>query len=138
MEIFEDNRGKIIDLGNGYQIIESVAGSVRARHYHKKSGHYCILTRGALEYYEKDVGSNQRPSKQVIRAPAVFSTTNKVMHEMVFIEPSEFVCIRTGGSFTPEEYEQDLVRFPYSLKDEHEKQDRQTKPVPPTVWPEQA
>jgi len=119
MKKFEDNRGVIIDFENGVQHIHSVAGAVRANHYHKTSGHDCYLTKGALNYYERPVGENSPPLKLHLIAPVLFSTGPMVEHSMQFTEDSTFICVRTGGSYTPEEYEADIVRFDHKLEEEN-------------------
>jgi hypothetical protein len=114
---FTDNRGTILDFGNGVQIIDSYARASRASHWHRSSGHDCYLTKGSLNYYERPVGSKDKPTKVHIVAPARFSTGPMVEHTMVFVENSTFVCVRTGGSYTPEEYEADIVRFDHNLEE---------------------
>lgn len=118
MTKYEDYRGLIIDFLDGTQSITSNFGAIRARHHHKTSGHIVYLTKGSLEYYERPVGDNGKPTKFIITAPAKFETDKLIDHEMVFTSAlSEMYCVRTGGSFTHDEYEADLVRFNYSLKD---------------------
>lgn len=117
MKTYTDKRGSIVDHGNGVQQIDSVAGAVRANHFHRTSGHDCYLTEGSLNYYERPVGSKDKPTKVTITAPALFSTGPMIEHTMAFVEDSTFVCVRTGGSYTPEEYEADIVRFDHNLEE---------------------
>jgi hypothetical protein len=115
MKTFTDDRGDIIDFENGVQQIDTFAGKVRANHYHLTSGHDCYLTKGALNYYERPANSKEPPVKLHIIAPAVFSTGPMMEHTMEFTKDSTFVCVRTGGSYTSEEYEKDIVRFDHNL-----------------------
>lgn len=117
MKTFTDHRGDINDFGDGTLVITCNSGSKRANHYHRFSSHRSVLVYGELEYYEKPSNSNEKPTKQIIKAPAIFDTKNQVDHLMFFTEPSAFVCLRIGGSITPEEYETDLVRLDYDMKD---------------------
>ena len=124
MKTFTDARGDINDFGDGTLVITCNTGAKRANHFHKKSGHRSILVTGAMEYYEKPTGSDEKPSKQVLKAPAIFDTFSQVDHLMFFTEPSTFVCLRIGGSITPEEYETDLVRLDYDMKDLYDNWDK--------------
>jgi hypothetical protein len=117
MKIYTDERGTIIDYGNGVQIIYTFKGKSRAHHFHRSSGHDAYLTKGRLNYYERAANSNDTPTKVIITAPALFSTGPMVEHSMCFTEDSTFVCVRTGGSFTHDEYENDIVRFDHNLEE---------------------
>lgn len=121
MKTFEDNRGLILDFEDGVSIITSNKGAVRARHFHCITGHKVYLTKGSLEYYERHLDNKHlRPIKFTINAPALFETDRLLEHEMIFTaELSEMTCVRTGAPdhWTQQDYENDLVRFDYSLKD---------------------
>ncbi len=121
MKQFNDDRGSIYDFENGTQIITSKAGAKRANHFHKTSGHRTILTRGAMDYYEKVTGEpNSTIEKIRIEAPAIFDTIHMIDHLMHFTEDSEFVCVRVGGSENQEEYENDVVRLDYDMEKEYQ------------------
>ena len=64
-EPFVDSRGSIQPLVDGdfktAQLISSVAGSVRANHYHKSDYHYMYLLTGAFDYYHRPTGSDEEP-----------------------------------------------------------------------------
>lgn len=117
MNRYEDDRGYIQEVFEGEQIIFTYAGKVRASHFHKTSGHTCFLTQGSMDYYERRTGSNDKPIKLTLIAPVRFDTGPLIDHSMCFLEDSIFVCIRTGGSFTHESYENDIVRLGYSLEE---------------------
>jgi hypothetical protein len=118
MKTFSDHRGEILDFEDGTQFITSLEDSVRANHWHKTSGHTCILTRGRIMYYERPVGSIESPEVTLYEAPASFYTGPNLEHSMVFLEDSEMVCIRKGGSFNHDEYESDLVRLTFNLEEQ--------------------
>ena len=117
---YTDDRGTIEDIHYGIQFITSKKDSERANHWHKNSGHRAILTKGSMEYFERPGGSQERPTRVVFNAPAVFDTQANQEHCMYFTEDSDFVCIRIGGSETQDRYEDDLVRLGYSLKEEYD------------------
>jgi hypothetical protein len=117
MKTFTDSRGDIIDFENGIQLITSKPNSRRASHYHKSSGHECIVTKGAVWYYERPVGSQEKPTLTIFGEQTCFYTGPNLEHLMVFHEDTDFVCVRTGGSLTPEQYEDDLVRFSHDLEE---------------------
>ena len=118
---FIDARGIIREITNetieteGIQYIYSNADARRAGHYHKLSGHHCILTRGSLVYYERPVGDKGTPTQLKITTPAIFYTGPQIEHLMVFLEDSEMLCLRTNGSKNHEDYENDLVRLDFEL-----------------------
>jgi hypothetical protein len=114
---YEDERGYIQDVAEGEQVIFTRAGFSRASHFHKSSGHICVLTRGSMDYYERRTGSDDKPIKLTLIAPVRFDTGPMLDHTMKFLEDSEFYCKRTGGSYTHEQYENDIVRLGYSLED---------------------
>jgi len=117
MKTFTDARGSIYDFENGTHVITCKAGSKRANHYHKTSGHRSILTRGSLDYYEKSTVGDDPIVKHTIVAPAIFDTGPMIDHLMHFRENSEFVCHRINGSETTEDYEKDVVRLNYDMEE---------------------
>lgn len=116
---FSDHRGSIetvvkdISFNSVLRIVCKV-NSVRANHYHKTSAHACVLTKGALLYYERPVGSLEKPIVLKINRGDVFWTGPNVEHAMKFIESSEMWCFSTG-SRDQKNYEEDLVRLDVDL-----------------------
>jgi quercetin dioxygenase-like cupin family protein len=115
---FEDERGKIehlVDLPFGSVLrITSKSGTRRADHFHKEDYHVCILTDGKMNYYERPVGSNEKPELTEINKGDIFITYQNKEHCMEFTEDSEFWCF-SKLSREQENYEADTVRIPYSL-----------------------
>jgi quercetin dioxygenase-like cupin family protein len=123
MNIYEDDRGKIIDVTDmefhGLQIIHSKKGSVRSNHYHKKGGHLLYVVSGKMKYEEYQVGDawiyvkgktehNTYTEKTINAGESVF-TGPMTIHKTTFLEDTVLVCCstmkRTDGA-----YEEDLVR----------------------------
>lgn len=118
LEQFKDDRGVISTWLRKCDILSvtSKAGSVRASHYHKTSGHLSVVTKGSILYYERPVGSDEKPVITRYKAGDSFWTGPLVEHEMVFDEDSEFWFFSTGCR-TQKEYEEDLVRLEKKLSD---------------------
>lgn len=117
---FTDERGTIQNLVVGANIdsvsvITSVKGAIRANHWHRISGHACIMTKGSVDYFERPVGSQDKPTKVSIGIGQVFWTGPNVEHAMLFTgEENEMWCFRTGAS-SQAEYENELVRLNFDL-----------------------
>lgn len=113
-EPFIDSRGKIQPLVDGdfksAQLISSVAGSVRANHYHKKDYHYMYLLTGSFDYYFRPTGSDQEPECLRVNAGEVVFTPPMVDHAVRFLEDTTFVNF-AGRERDQGSYEDDLVRI---------------------------
>jgi quercetin dioxygenase-like cupin family protein len=116
IENFEDARGNIITWLRKCDILSvtSKAGATRANHYHKNSGHLTIVTKGSILYYERPVGSIEKPECILYKTGDTFWTGPLIEHQMVFSEDSEFWFFSTGCR-TQKDYEEDLVRLPFEL-----------------------
>lgn len=117
-ETIKDERGEIRKIAKNVDVLEisSKEGTKRANHRHLKFGHICYLEYGEIEYYERDVGSNQRPLKTVIRPGEYFFTDAKKEHLMKFTANSWFLCF-SFGSRDREDYENDTVKLDYDLEE---------------------
>lgn len=113
-----DNRGEIFAVAERADIIKvtSVKGARRANHYHKEHGHWCLVTAGSLHYYERPVGSQQKPSYKVFNVGNMFWTGPMIEHVMLFptYDQNEFYCFSVGAR-DPESYEKDTVRMDFEL-----------------------
>lgn len=115
-QIIEDSpRGIIEKLAEGsfqsVMRITSQKGAVRANHYHKHDSHLCYLVKGKIEYVTRDVGNDQAPiHRTTIQPGQLFYTPPMLVHAMVFLEDSEFLCFTTSPRRTQEDYEDDVVR----------------------------
>jgi len=122
---YQDDRGVIQMVVedtkfSSVSVIISVAGSSRARHWHKQDSHICFVVKGEIEYYERPVNLNIKPEKHIIKAGQLFYTGPYVEHEMVFTQDTEFWCF-SSLSRKNADYEQDTTRFSYSLKELYDK-----------------
>jgi quercetin dioxygenase-like cupin family protein len=101
---------------NSASLIASFADTTRASHWHKADSHYCLLLEGEMEYYERPVGSTEKPKLTIIKPGDLFYTPPMVEHEMYFREDSAFLCLSTLARNT-EAYEADTTRLDTKLKD---------------------
>ena len=113
---FEDERGVIESvlsfkdpqLGS-VVIIDSEKDTIRANHYHKEDWHFCYVLYGSIDYYARNVDSEEKPVKTKINKGELFYSPPKIEHAMYFTEKTSFLTL-SGGSRTSEDYEKDLVR----------------------------
>lgn len=92
-------------------LIRSVAGAVRANHWHKTDWHYSYVVTGEVWYYWRPVGSTAQPQHQVFPAGTMFFTPPNVEHAMVFPEATDFLTFAKNVR-DHEHHEADLVRVP--------------------------
>ena len=119
IECFKDHRGEIVTWLRSCDVLSvtSLPGTKGANHFHKTSGRLTVVTRGAIHYYERPVGSGERPVYRVYHVGESFWTGPMVEHQMVFRDESEFWFFSTGCR-TQAEYEADLVRLEFDLSEQ--------------------
>ena len=111
---FSDARGAIQPLVEGgfasAQLISSVAGAVRANHYHKEDWHYCYMVSGSMNYWSRAVGADVEPSCIKVGAGQMIFTPPMEEHAMQFLEDSVFINF-ANRQRDQASYEEDLVRI---------------------------
>lgn len=122
---YSDERGQILMILEDVElhsvsIISSRADSTRACHWHKKDSHYCIVNAGEIWYYERPVGSNEKPTLTVINQGELFYTAPMTEHQMYFPVDTVFSCYSTLSRKT-NDYEADTARLTENLKDIYDK-----------------
>lgn len=81
--------GKLGDVA----LISSIAGSIRANHFHNKDWHLCYLINGSFLYHWNKVGDTRRNEiLKIIPGQMVF-TPPKTIHKFQFLEDSNFITI---------------------------------------------
>ncbi len=114
-EPFIDARGKIqnlIDFSfNSAAVITCVKGAVRGNHYHKTDYHYCWLQSGRMRYYQRPVGSREKPKSWLIEAGQLYYTPPMHEHAMHFLEESVFFVFSRNNREMAN-YDADTVHFP--------------------------
>lgn len=111
---FVDARGAIIPLVDDVPMrsalmISSRKGTVRANHYHKTDWHYCYVVDGAIDYFERPVGSRRKARKTTLRKGDLFWTPPMVEHAMFFPVDTVFLTL-SRNERSQKAYEEDLVR----------------------------
>ncbi|HEY4188097.1 MAG TPA: hypothetical protein VGP07_23680 [Polyangia bacterium] len=110
---FANQNGEIFNLllerFTSVGLIRSVAGAVRANHFHKTDWHYTWVETGAVWYYWRPQGSKERPKHQVFPAGTMFFTPPVVEHAMFFPDPSVILTFAKNIR-DQEHHESDVVR----------------------------
>ena len=87
-ERYEDARGVIQNVleqpCGGVSIIESIAGARRSDHHHVSDGHWLLVLEGRMEYYERPVGSQEKPSHRTINQGEMVWTGPNIEHATIF------------------------------------------------------
>ena len=128
---YSDERGKIqmilesIDIGSVSRI-ESITDSTRANHWHKNDTHWILVNSGQIEYYEREVGSDRCPDKYVLNVGDMIFTEAGWEHTMYFTCDTVFECY-SKLKRTSENYENETVRFAYSLRDIYDQSHQENK-----------
>lgn len=110
---FVDARGAIQPLVDtdfkSAVLITSKKGSVRANHYHKTDWHYCYMITGAMEYFERPAGTQEKPKRFLVKAGEMVFTPPNVDHAMRFLEDTTWVTL-SRNKRDQASYEADVVR----------------------------
>lgn len=119
IEKYEDARGGIYNFSNSLPTtsilkITCKEGAIRANHWHKEDYHFCVLSKGDMYYYERPLGSQEKPTKVYIQAGQAFYTPPMVEHAMEFLSDSEFWCF-SKLSREQQDYETDTTRLSFDL-----------------------
>lgn len=111
-----DERGEIIQVAEKADVlrITSNVGSRRANHFHRESGHWCLVISGMINYYERPVGAKESAAIRTYFPGDLFWTGPMVEHLMVFAQDTQFYCFSTGAR-DPAHYEADTVRLSFEL-----------------------
>lgn len=112
---FVNQNGEIFNLllerFTSVGLIRSVAGAVRANHFHKTDWHYTYVQSGVVEYYWRPQGAKQKPQHQTFPAGTMFFTPPMVEHAMFF--PTDAVIFTFAKNVRDQEHhESDVVRLP--------------------------
>jgi len=92
-------------------LIRSVAGAVRANHYHKTDWHYTYVVSGCVWYYWRALGAKQAPQFQKFEAGTMFFTPSMQEHAMFFPEDTDIITFAKNIRDTSH-HEEDVVRVP--------------------------
>jgi dTDP-4-dehydrorhamnose 3,5-epimerase-like enzyme len=115
LEIHTDDRGSIVDLFydediNHVATVTSEPNVIRGIHYHKETTQHMLMTKGSLEYWYKNVDSDD-PSKMVIanEGDLVSTGPNEIHALRIGPKGNEFVVF-SQGKRGGKDYESDTFR----------------------------
>tara|TARA_R110000765_G_scaffold169394_1_gene274400 strand:+ start:951 stop:1355 length:405 start_codon:yes stop_codon:yes gene_type:complete len=115
LEIHTDDRGSIVDLFydediNHVATVTSEPNVIRGNHYHKETTQHMLMTKGSLEYWYKNVDSDD-PSKMVIanEGDLVSTGPNEIHALRIGPKGNEFVVF-SQGKRGGKDYESDTFR----------------------------
>lgn len=115
LEIHTDDRGSIVDLFynediNHVATVTSEPDVIRGNHYHKETTQHMLMTKGSLEYWYKNVDSDE-PSKMVVvnEGDLVSTGPNEIHALRIGPEGNEFVVF-SQGKRGGKDYESDTFR----------------------------
>ena len=125
LELHCDNRGKIVDIFykkdiNHVAVVSSLKGSVRGNHYHKLTTQHMLITKGALEYWFKPLGSVEQARFVLLEEGDFVSTPPNEIHALKITADNEFLVF-TEGVRGGKDYEKDTFRIEGSIIDETER-----------------
>ncbi|MDD9954371.1 MAG: hypothetical protein OXR66_08625 [Candidatus Woesearchaeota archaeon] len=114
LELHEDARGKIVDVFYNDDIahvavIVSAPDVVRGNHYHKQTTQHMLITKGAMEYWQKPVASEEPATSVLLKKGDLITTPPNEIHAMKTLEETEFIVF-TSGIRGGKDYEQDTFR----------------------------
>tara|TARA_B110000971_G_C19969792_1_gene481979 strand:+ start:342 stop:746 length:405 start_codon:yes stop_codon:yes gene_type:complete len=115
LEVFNDSRGTIADVFynhalNHVAIISSEPDVIRGNHYHKETTQHMLMTKGSLEYWYKDVGSNEPAKMYVAKVGDLVTTKPFEIHGLrICSEGNEFIVF-SEGLRGGKDYESDTYR----------------------------
>ena len=110
-----DSRGSIIsivdDTIQNVSLITCYSGSIRSNHYHKKDFHYMYVLEGEIDYFYKNLLSDQVNYFKVKKNDIIFTPKNEI-HATYFPLDTTLIV----SSMMPrdqETYENDTVRVDF-------------------------
>jgi quercetin dioxygenase-like cupin family protein len=109
-----DERGEIQSLVNypvkNTSLITSKKGTVRSNHYHVTDWHYMYIISGLVDYYYRPTGTDQEPTKVVLKKGDMVFTPPMEDHATVFIEDTVLLAMSRNPR-DQEAYESDVKRI---------------------------
>jgi len=115
LEIHQDNRGIIADVFydaniKHVAIIKSKPNAMRGNHYHKETTQTMLITKGCLEYWYKQAGTDEPAKMYLCKVGDLITTEPYEVHAIRIInEENEFIVFSEGkrGGM---DYESDTYR----------------------------
>jgi dTDP-4-dehydrorhamnose 3,5-epimerase-like enzyme len=117
---FVDERGEITNLAlldiGAVSEIETHRGDIRANHYHREDWHFAYVVRGAVAYFQRDIGDSTIPAPRMYIPGEVFFTPPMKEHAMLFLDESVIITWSKRRR-DHESHEADVVRVEFITPD---------------------
>lgn len=115
LEMFEDERGKILDIFYKDDIqhvaqIDSQPNVIRGNHYHKETTQHMLMISGSMEYWYKEVGSQEKPKMVLLKKGDLVSTPPFEIHTLKIGQDGNSFIVFSSGLRGGKDYESDTYR----------------------------
>lgn len=115
LEVFKDERGIIADVFyehniNHVAIITSNPNALRGNHYHKETTQHMLITKGSLEYWYKDLNSDEPAKMYLAKVGDLISTPPFEIHALKITEEGNEFVVFSEGKRGGKDYESDTYR----------------------------
>ncbi len=115
LEIFEDERGKIMDIFYKDDIqhvaqINSEPNVIRGNHYHKETTQHMLIISGSMEYWYKNLDSNEKPKMVLLKKGDLVSTPPFEIHTLKIGSDGNSFIVFSSGLRGGKDYESDTYR----------------------------
>ena len=111
----QDDRGEILSIVdesvNNVSIITCNPGALRSNHYHHTDFHFMYVLEGEIDYFFKDIGSEEVSYLKVRTGDTIFTPDNEI-HATYFPIKTRLIV---SSKFPRDQatYEKDTVRVPF-------------------------
>jgi dTDP-4-dehydrorhamnose 3,5-epimerase-like enzyme len=115
LEVFKDDRGVIADVFyehniNHVAIISSNPNAIRGNHYHKETTQHMLITKGSLEYWYKNLDSEEPAKMYLAVVGDLISTPPFEIHALKITEEGNEFVVFSEGKRGGKDYESDTYR----------------------------
>tara|TARA_B110000259_G_C13696849_1_gene274683 strand:+ start:76 stop:477 length:402 start_codon:yes stop_codon:yes gene_type:complete len=115
LELFKDDRGIITDIFYKENIehvaqIDSEPNVIRGNHYHKETTQHMLMISGSMEYWYKNVGSDEEPKVVYLKKGDLVSTPPLEIHTLKIGDDGNSFIVFSSGLRGGKDYEADTFR----------------------------
>lgn len=115
LEYYKDNRGSILDLFYNENInhiaeIISEPNIIRGNHYHKKTTQHTLILEGTVEYWYKDVNSEDKSKFIIAKKGDIITSKPYEIHTLKMGSQGSVCLVFTQGPRGGKDYESDTFR----------------------------
>ena len=115
LEYYKDSRGSILDLFYNENInhiaeIISEPNIIRGNHYHKKTTQHTLILEGTVEYWYKDVNSEDKSKFIIAKKGDIITSKPYEIHTLKMGSQGSVCLVFTQGPRGGKDYESDTFR----------------------------